>query len=422
MNKTIPTEWKILKIKDCIKQLNTGLNPRKNFTLGHGNIKYITAKNLVGHGQIDFSNCAYVDESAKKIINKRSDIKIGDVLFSCRAPLGQCYLITEDPNYFDIGESIFSIRADKNIVIPEYLSIYLSSDFFIKNASRRITGSVIEEIQVGNLLNSEIIVPPIAIQNRISKCIGNIDRKIISNNSINLELESVIKTLYNYWFLQFEFPNEEGKPYKSSGGNMIYNEKLKREIPEGWEVKTVLDYCSWEGTSQPPKSTFVYEQKKGYIRFIQNRDYEDETSHPTYIPLKNNTSTCEEKDILMDKYGDAGRVRFGLNGAYNVALSKIVVKNTLYREYIRSFFESEAIYNYLHNSSIASTRASLNENNVSYLYVAMPPKELLSKYNDIAELRIDNALKTRKENKQLVELRDFLLPMFMNGQVVFKEE
>ena len=123
----------------------------------------------------------------------------------------------------------------------------------------------------------------------------------------------------------------------------------------------------------------------------------------------------------MDKYGDAGRVRFGLNGAYNVALSKIVIMNKEFREYIRSFFESDSTYNYLHNSSMASTRASLNENNVSYLYLPVPPKHLINEYNKVANLRIETTLKTRKDNKELASLRDFLLPMLMNGQVTFKD-
>ena len=123
-----------------------------------------------------------------------------------------------------------------------------------------------------------------------------------------------MKTIYQRWFIEFEFPNEEGKPYKSNGGKLVYNDILKRDIPECWKVKNIMEFIRWEGTSQPPKSCFAYEPKEGYIRFIQNRDYEDE-EHRTYIPKDKALGTCNKYDILIDKYGDAGKTRFGLEGA-----------------------------------------------------------------------------------------------------------
>ena len=153
-------DWQILKFGDCISQLNTGLNPRKNFSLGKGNIKYITAKNLNRYGTIDFSKCDYIDEKAKRIINKRSDIRIGDILFSSRAPIGQCHLIREEPDFYDIGESIFSIRVNPEIILPEYLCLYLASDFYVQSASKHITGSIIQEIRIGDLMNTAIIIEP----------------------------------------------------------------------------------------------------------------------------------------------------------------------------------------------------------------------------------------------------------------------
>ena len=121
--------WPTRKLKDCIVQLNTGLNPRDNFTLGTGKIKYITAKNLTDSGTIDFSSCDYIDAHAKAIIHRRSDIQKGDILFGSRAPIGHCHLITDEPDYFDVGESIFCIRVNKDVILPEYLCLYLSSNY-----------------------------------------------------------------------------------------------------------------------------------------------------------------------------------------------------------------------------------------------------------------------------------------------------
>ena len=170
--------WHIMKFSDCIKQLNTGLNPRKNFSLGSGDLKYITAKNLTKYGTIDFSKSDFIDEDAKNIIHKRSDIKKGDILFSSRAPIGHCHLITEEPDFYDIGESIFSIRVNPEIVLPEYLCLYLASDYFVKVASKHTTGSIIMEIRISDLMNTEIIVPPQKIQKNIAKCMRKIEQQI----------------------------------------------------------------------------------------------------------------------------------------------------------------------------------------------------------------------------------------------------
>ena len=113
-------------------------------------------------------------------------------------------------------------------------------------------------------------------QDDIAKLLETVNNKMLINNKINDNLEQQTKLLYDYWFTQFDFPNEEGKPYRTSGGKMIWNEVLKREIPADWSVVPFLDIVSWESNSQPPKSEFVYEPKEGYVRFIQNRDYDSD--------------------------------------------------------------------------------------------------------------------------------------------------
>lgn len=177
--------WQILKFSECIKQLNTGLNPRNHFSLGHGSLKYITAKNLTQFGTIDFSKCDFIDEQAKRIIHRRSDIQVGDILFSSRAPIGHCHLICEKPDDYDIGESIFSIRVNRKIILPDYLCLYMASDYFVRMASLHTTGSIIQEIRISNLMDTDVILPPMNEQRQIAECFKKIDRKIALNNKIN---------------------------------------------------------------------------------------------------------------------------------------------------------------------------------------------------------------------------------------------
>lgn len=99
------------------------------------------------------------------------------------------------------------------------------------------TGSTIKNLAPSQVANYEFELKDNVDKYKVSNLLSSIDNKIENNNKINAELESLAKTIYDYWFLQFEFPNEEGKPYKSSGGKMVWNKELKREIPEGWAVK-----------------------------------------------------------------------------------------------------------------------------------------------------------------------------------------
>ena len=159
----IPNGWKICKIQDIISSICTGLNPRDNFSLGSGNIKYITVKNLTTNGTLDFTGCDTIDESARIIVHNRSDIQTEDILFASIAPLGRCYLIQTEPTDWDINESVFSIRANIDVVTPTFLYLYFMSDAFIKQATSSSTGSIFKGIRISTLLDTELCVPPLSV-------------------------------------------------------------------------------------------------------------------------------------------------------------------------------------------------------------------------------------------------------------------
>lgn len=361
----------------------------------------------------DFKNdLIYCDEASYNFL-EYSHVVENDILMNKIANPGSVYIMPKVNYNCTCGMNLFLIRF-KNINQRYMYYVMKNNEGYIKSKAHGTTTKTITKDEVRDLEFK--IHETKEEQDKVEKLLTNIDSKIELNTKVKDILEEMMKTLYQRWFLEFEFPNEEGKPYKSSGGKLVYNELLKRNIPEKWDSKNIMDFVTWEGTSQPPKSCFIYEYKEGYIRFIQNRDYDD-SSHMTYIPENMALSKCNRYDILMDKYGDAGRTRFGLEGAYNVALSKISVDDVSYREYIRSVLNSESVYNYLHSSSMASTRASLNENNISYINIVVPDKNIIEQYNKFANNYIETQLQIYDENKRLTELRDYLLPMLMNGQI-----
>ena len=165
----LPVGWSCSKMETAIENIRTGLNPRDNFKLGGGSIKYITVKNLRSDGVLDFAGCDTIDEAARQIVHRRSDVSVGDILFASIAPLGRCYLVQEAPQDWDINESVFSIRYNKNTVTSEYLYMHLQSEAFVKESTACSTGSIFKGIRINSLMDSKIIVPPMQVIESFSK-------------------------------------------------------------------------------------------------------------------------------------------------------------------------------------------------------------------------------------------------------------
>ena len=170
LNRNVPTDWEVKKLGDCLASISTGLNPRQNFTLGNGSIKYITVKNLTLDGSIDYSGCDFIDESARAKVHKRSNIKVGDILFASISPLGRCHLIQEKPEDWDINESVFSL-SPADLTARYYLYSFLRSQEFIAKAEQRATGSIFLGIRVDTLKKMEVLWPD-------SKTLGKFNTQI----------------------------------------------------------------------------------------------------------------------------------------------------------------------------------------------------------------------------------------------------
>ncbi|PUD50654.1 restriction endonuclease subunit S [Helicobacter pylori] len=288
----------------------------------------------------------------------------------------------------------------------------LSSQIFTDYACSGSQGSKMPRDNKTHMMDFKIPT----INFTIAKIFNSIQNKIENNHKINELLHKILELLYEQYFVRFDFLDENNKPYQTSGGKMKFSKELNRLIPNDFEVKTLGELITWISGSQPPKSCHIYEHKEGYIRFIQNRDYSS-NDYITYIPISKNNKICYQYDIMIDKYGEAGAVRFGLQGAYNVALSKISVLNQSMQEYIRSYLNSKPIKKYLSNACMASTRSSLNENHIYSLMLPIPPINLLQKYEKIAKNIITAIIKNNQSTQTLTALRDFLLPLLLKQQV-----
>ena len=278
-----------------------------------------------------------------------------------------------------------------------------------------ITQSMLRDMVVDIEINIEK-------QKRIANSISIIDQKIQINNQINQELEAMAKTLYDYWFVQFDFPDQNGKPYKSSGGKMVYHPELKLEIPEGWGVDKIEDIAK-TGSGGTPKSTNVSYYSNGEIPWINSGELEQTviTSTSNFITEEglNNSSAklFPSGTILVAMYGaTAGKVSFlTFEASTNQAICAIMLKEIRMRYYLKNVIED--LYQYLVKLSTGSSRDNLSQDMIKNIKVVIPSNDILDRFYDFSNNIIKEITKKQQENEQLTQLRDWILPMLMNGQV-----
>ena len=259
-------------------------------------------------------------------------------------------------------------------------------------------------------------------QQKIASVLSALDDKIELNNRINAELEAMAKTLYDYWFVQFDFPivTSSGveKPYKTSGGKMVYNETLKREIPEGWEVKSLYKIADFINGLACQKFR-PENENDDYLPVIKIREMNEGKSNNTERVRVN----IPEKNIIND-----GDVLFAWSASLDVkiwtegkgALNQHIFK-VVSKDYPRSFYYFELL-NYLkHFKMMAELRkTTMGHITIDHLktsYISIPPKNLIEKLDKKLNILIEKIIINQKQNQELSALRDWLLPMLMNGQV-----
>lgn len=258
-------------------------------------------------------------------------------------------------------------------------------------------------------------------QKRITEILKYIDRRIENNNKINQELKSMTKTIYDYWFLQFEFPNEDGKPYKSSGGKMVWNEELKKEIPVGWKVGNLYEIAEFINGLACQKYRPVNHDKK--IPVIKIKEMHEGISESTEyvkedIPEKN---IINDGDILFSWSATLETMIWsGGKGGLNQHIFKIIPRG--YARYYVYMQLSAYIVNFIHMAEARkTTMGHITTDHLQQSRIAIPPKKIVDMYDERTQDFFDKIICNNKQNRELVFLRDFLLPLLMNGQVRFKE-
>jgi len=279
-------------------------------------------------------------------------------------------------------------------------------------------GSSQSQLTVPDLSNRTISIPALYTQKSIGKVLTDLDAKIEVNNKINQELEAMAKTLYDYWFVQFDFPDENGKPYKSSGGKMIYNEELKREIPIGWKSGVLSDIANIT-MGQSPAGSSYNEEGIGTVFYQGSTDFG--ARFPTIRKYTTEPSRMAKKgDILLSVRAPVGTLNQAMEncciGRGLAALhEKVGSVSFLWSqmEYFKQTFDRRNVS--------GTTFGSITKDDLYGLKLCIPVKETLKRFKKIADPLHDKIILNSKQNQKLAELRDWLLPMLMNGQVTVGE-
>ena len=309
-------------------------------------------------------------------------------------------------------DSVVGFRAYEN----ESSELFMHYVFtFIKRAIQSAaSGSIQDNINIDFLTNLKFKVPDKPNQDKIASVLSTLDEKIALNNQINATLEQMAKTLYDYWFVQFDFPDDNGKPYKSSGGEMVYNETLKRDIPKGWEVKKLSEIANIT-MGQSPDGASYNEKAEGTIFFQGSTDFN--WRFPTIRQYTTQPSRFAKKgDILLSvraPVGDMNIAPFDCCIGRGVASLNSKTGSDGFLFYVMKYFEK--VFN--RRNSEGTTFGSITKDDLHTLQVVVPSDEILAKFDAIVLNQSNLIFAKSDENNQLTKLRDWLLPMLMNGQV-----
>jgi len=401
------SEWKFLTLKEAELEFidgDRGVNyPKKSELLPEGDCVFLNTGN-VRQNSFDFSNLDFITKEKDNLL-RNGKLQRDDIVLTTRGTVGNVALYSQEVPFSNIriNSGMVIIRVNKNFWDPYFVYLFFQSHLFKKQISRLVSGSAQPQLPISIL--ETISIPQLTLdeQKEIIFNIKSIDHKIQINNQINQELEAMAKTLYDYWFVQFDFPNQNGKPYKSSGGKMVYHPELKREIPEGWGVESVGNLLD--------KVTKSEKIENNSIEFVGRIPVIDQSQK--YIAgFTNNQNSLIQPQNGHVIFGDHTRVvKFinfdyarGADGTQVLISNNENISNILFYHMIKDFDLSN--YGYARHFKFLKEKL-----------VIVPDKKISLQFANKADVIYKKTRNNIFENQELTKLRDWLLPMLMNGQV-----
>ena len=354
---------------------------------------------------------------------------VGDILFCVRGST------TGRMNWSDrryaIGRGLAAINHKEGLLFNRFLKYLIQNH--LNSLLNNSNGSTFPNLTYSLLSSFELYIPNKGDSLNISMFLNYIDKKIEINNKINAELEAMAKFIYDYWFMQFDFPDANGNPYKSSGGKMVYNKTLKREIPDRWEVKELGKLIEFErGISYKSK-----EIKEGGASMINLNSFNlsgkyKHTGLKYFSGSYKENKICSAGDLVIaitdvtrnaDIIGRSFTIPDLFDGDILIScdVAKVVPSDRINKRFLEQLFNSVHYHDYIKHFASGTLVLHLNLDGVKWCKIPLPPVELLNKYSLLKQNFDEKISQSIKENIKLSNLRDWLVPLLMNGQVTVKD-
>lgn len=372
----------------------------------------------------------------QKEINTLS-LKKGQVAFTkdseTRDDIGIPTYIADDFENVVLGYHTALITPDKSKLSGKYLNAFMNTRYIQKYFENNASGSGQRYTLSTETLNAiPVIAPDLQAQEKIGDVFSNIDKKIALNRRMNVKMEQMTKRLYDHWFVQFDFPNADGKPYKSSGGKMEYNEVLKREIPAGWEVKSVNDIStSYRGVGYTADDEKSAEDNDVVLILRGNNISNNHIIYDGNTVYLDKSFVSEEQrihkyDFVMtmssgskEHVGKSAMFMFDSPHSYGAFCNKITPAKDC-QFFLENFLHSEYFKKYIQITCSGTGINNLTNEHFDKAFFSFPDNEVLKSFNEKVETIYEQIGVLEKETLRLTGLRDKLLPLLMNGQVEIK--
>lgn len=384
----------------------------------------ISANNVKFSGLTKIDDIKFGNQELYDLWMKK-EVKKGDLLLTSEAPSGQVMIWDSDEKII-LSQRLYALRVNDNFD-NKYLKYYIQSEMGQKEIIKNNSGSTVFGISAKTFDNIIVYHPIKDIQEKIGNLLYTIDKKIVLNKQINARLEQMAKTLYDYWFVQFDFPDASGKPYKSSGGEMVFDETLKREIPKGWEVKSLGEIVNFKNginySSDDVGDSVSYIVN---VRDVSNSSifiHEDDLDIVNLQSDKLQAYQIKENTILVARSGNPGATRLLVNTNKLVVYCGFIIavepKESNLLNLLFWFLKNQE--ERISDISAGTVLKNVSQDVLKRGCIVIPDKFILNKFNEFNRNIFAEISSMIKQNHQLTQLRDFLLPMLMNGQVSVAE-
>lgn len=380
----------------------------------------ITSKHIANRS-LDISSAYLISEEDFENVNKRSQVHQWDILFSMIGTVGNVYIETSEKiDYAIKNMGVFSCQNKEKAY---WLYYYLQSPLIQAKIDALMAGAVQKFVPLGFLRDLDI--PEYTEKSKkVVQVLSALDDKIALNKKMNQKLEAMAKRLYDYWFVQYDFPDKNGHPYKTTGGPMTYNPTLKREIPAGWEVKQICDIAKIFNGSTP--STTEEGNYGGEIVWITPKDLSDQNCKFVYQGARNITQagydSCSTTMVPKGTVVMSSRAPIGLLSiaqcdlCTNQGFKNMVPNDMTDSKYL--YYTIQQHIPQIQNLGTGTTFKEVSKDELGRFAILYPPKKLIVAFEEKVAPIFDVQFNKVKEISRLTALRDKLLPLLMNGQLV----